>query len=90
MIWFEYKYLSANDILNNMKLLSSYSIIEYAILVWLIIFTLILIYYILPIIFIYLKEKDKQIEKDKKARMLKQILIQNKINEEIQKEINHH
>ena len=90
MIWFEYKYLSANYILNNIKLLTNYSIIEYAILAWLIIFILILIYYILPIIFIYLKERDKQKEKDKKAKTLKQILIQNKINEEIQKEVNMH
>lgn len=90
MIWFEYKYNSSSEIINNIKLLIDYSITEYFILAGLFILLIIFIYYIIPLINITLnyKKLDKKI--NKKKEMLKLILIQNKINEEIEKEVNIH
>ncbi len=90
MIWFEYKYTTSNVIINNIKLLLDYSIIEYSILVGLIVLLILTIYYVIPIINIILDHKKINKELNKKKQMLKLILIQNKINEEIEKEVNIH
>jgi hypothetical protein len=90
MIWFEYKYTTSNEVINNIKLVLDYSVIEYSILAGLIIFLILLIYYILPSINIYRDQKQINKKINKKKEMLKLILIQNKINEEIEKELNIH
>jgi len=90
MVWFEYKYITSSDIINTIKLISEYSIIEYSILVFLILFLIFNIYYLLPIYNIYSIEKAKIKEKEKKKKLLKLIQIQDKINKEIEKELDIH
>jgi len=90
MIWFEYKYTTSNEIINNIKLLLDYSIIEYSILAGLIILLILTIYYTIPIINIILDNNKINKNLNKKKQMLKLILIQNKINDEIEKEVNIH
>jgi hypothetical protein len=90
MIWFEYKYTTSAEIFKNIKLLSEYSINEYAILIGLIIFIILLIYYLLPLYSIkkQLNNENKKIEK--KKEVLRLIMIQKEINEEMEKELNIH
>jgi cytochrome c oxidase assembly protein Cox11 len=90
MIWFEYKYTTASEIIKNIKLLVDYSIIEYSILAILVIFLILSIYYLVPLINIIRNQNKINKEINKKKEMLKTILIQNKINEEIEKEVNIH
>lgn len=88
MIWFEYKYTTSSDIINNIKLLTEYSIIEYAILTISLILLILIIYYIIPTINIYFWFAKKENEQLKRKVMIKQIVMQKDINNEIEKELN--
>ena len=90
MILFEYKYTSSSDIINNFKLLTEYSILEYTILIVLLIILISMIYYIIPIINTYIIFRKKEKEKYKRKEMIKQIVMQKDINDEIEKELNIH
>ena len=87
MIWFEYKYTTSSEIMNNIKLITDYSIIEYIVLTLLIIVIILVIYYIIPAINTYFTFKRKEIELNKRKEMLRQIILQKNINEEIEKEL---
>ena len=76
MIWFEYKYITSSNIINNIKLLTQYSIIEYAFLIVFIIIIITIIYYIIPTLNIYLKYKEKEAEKINRKKIIKQIVMQ--------------
>ncbi|MFC1797779.1 hypothetical protein ACFLY2_00960 [Patescibacteria group bacterium] len=73
-----------------MKLLIEYNLTEYIILLISMFFIIIIIYYIIPGINLYYKLKLKEKEKQKKALLLKQIVMQKDINEEIENELNMH
>lgn len=88
MIWFEYKYTTSSEILNNLKLLIDYSLIEYFILVFCILLMFLIIYYIVPIINIYFEFLNKEKQIFKRKQMIKQIALQKDINDEIEKELN--
>lgn len=88
MVWFNYEYVSSTDIVNNIKLLTDYSLKEYSILIVYIILTILIIYYIIPTINIYFNFNEKENEKQNKKKMLKQIVMQKDINDEIEKELN--
>jgi len=90
MIWFEYKYTTSSEIFNNIKLLTEYSIIEYSVIAILSIILILFIYYLIPLINIINKQIKIEKKIAQKKEMLKSILIQNKINEEIEKEVNIH
>ena len=88
MILFEYEYTSSSDIINNFRLLTEYSLLEYIILIMLIIILISMVYYIIPLINIYLIYRRKEKEKGKRKEMIKQIVMQKDINDEIEKELN--
>ncbi len=87
MIWFEYKYITSTDIINNIKLLTDYSIQEYIILITCIILLILTIYYIIPTINIYFNYKEIELGKLNRKKMIKQIVMQKDINDEIEKEL---
>ena len=63
MIWFNYKYLSFIEVIDNIKTFNNYSFIELIVLVLSITIMILLIFYILPFFKLYLEEK-KKIEKE--------------------------
>ena len=87
MIWFEYKYRSPKYIIENIALLSEFSITEYIIILTLAILLLLLVYYLLPCIFIIKMYMAKKKEKINKNNFIKQIVIQKEIEEEIEEEM---
>ncbi len=84
---FNYKYIKADVIFNNIILVKNFSIIELLVLTLLIITFIISIYYILPTIYIYYKYIEEKILKKKKLSFIKQIALEKQIEEEIQKEM---
>ena len=88
MVWFEYKYTTSSEIMNNIKLLTEYSIPEYAILITSVVLLILIIYYIVPSINIYYILVNKEKEVQKRKEMLRQIVMQKDINDEIEKELN--
>lgn len=88
MIWFEYKYISFIEVIDKMKTFNNYSFIELIVLVFSIITIILLILYIMPFIRIYMDEKKKIKEKNRKREFLKKIALQKDIEDKIAKEIN--
>ncbi len=88
MIWFEYEYITLSEIINNIKLLTQYSYLEYLILFISLIVLILTIYYIIPIFNTYTILRKEEIIKEKRKKLLKQIVMQKNINEEIENEIN--
>lgn len=87
MIWFSYEFLTFSVAYNWIKIITSYSIIEFAILSISIIFFLLLILYIIPIIKIYCLEREKEKIKLKNRKMLKRITLQKDIEDDIAEEL---
>ena len=90
MILFEYKYTSSSDIINNFRLLTEYSVLEYIILIVLLFILISMVYYIIPITNTYVIYRKKEAEKYKRKEMIKKIVMQKDINDEIEKELNIH
>lgn len=88
MVWFEYEYVTSSDIMNNIKLLTEYSVKEYSLLAFSIIILIAFIYYVIPIINISLSFRKKEKEKETRKIFIKQIAMQKDINDEIEKELN--
>lgn len=88
MVWFEYEYVTSSDIMNNIKLLTQYSIKEYSLLTFSIIILIAFIYYVIPLINISHSFRKKEKEKETRKIFIKQIAMQKDINDEIEKELN--
>lgn len=88
MIWFEYKYISFNEVIDKMKTFNNYSFIELIVLVLSISIMILLIFYILPFLKLYLDENKKTKEKNRKRDFLKKIALQKDLEDKIAKEIN--
>ena len=88
MIWFNYKYLSFIEVIDNIKTFNNYSFIELIVLVLSITIMILLIFYILPFFKLYLDEKKKIKEKNRKRDFLKKIALQKDIEDKIAKQIN--
>lgn len=88
MIWFEYKYISFIEVIDKMKTFNNYSFIELIVLASSITIMILLILYILPFLKLYLEEKKKLKEKNRKREFLKKIALQKDIEDKIAKEIN--
>lgn len=90
MIWYEYKYSSSSEIIQNTKKILDFDLLEYSILIWSLFFMIILIYYIIPIINIFFEKRKKEKAKQDRKKLLNQIALQKEINEEIEKELEMH
>ena len=88
MIWFNYKYLSFIEVIDNIKTFNNYSFIELIVLVLSSTIMILLIFYILPFFKLYLEEKKKIKEKNRKRDFLKKIALQKDIEDKIAKQIN--
>ncbi len=80
-IWFEYKYQSIGNILNEIQ---NNSIFDYWIIAASVIASLILCLLILPFILVKTKENKDSKEKKRKKDKLKYLMIQNEIQTEIE------
>jgi len=87
MNWYEYIYNSPKYIINNIKLVSEFWLIEYLILILIIFLFIILIYYIIPYICILIEYIKKEKDKAKRKKLIKTIIIQKDLNDEIEKDL---
>lgn len=87
MVWYEYKYIPLNDIMDNIRVLSDFRWFEFNILMILIFFIFILIYYIIPIFQIIIQYNDDKKKTIKRKQLVKQIIMQKEIEDEIEQEI---
>lgn len=87
MIWFEYKFFSSLEIIQNIKLITQYSIIDILILIFLCILSILAIYYLIPFLEIYIKHLNANKAKKIKKELIKKIILQKNIEEDIEKEL---
>lgn len=87
MLGFNYTYASQEEIFSNMTHIWNISIFELLLLIWFILFTLLLIFVIVPWIIITCRFINEQKEKRNKKKLLSQILLQKEIEDEVEKEI---
>jgi len=87
MYWFEYTYNTPTFIINNIKLISEFSIIEYIILFVILSLFIWLSYYIIPYIDLLLTYKKKESDKLKRKKLIQTIAIQKDLDDEIEKEL---
>jgi len=86
-IWFEYKYITLNEIIKNMKLISTFNILDFIILFSLVFLIIVLIFYIFPLSSMLLEERKKKKIKEEKRKMIKQILLWKEIESEIEEDL---
>lgn len=87
MYWFEYIYNNPTYIINNIKLISEFSIVEYFILFIIVVLFISFIYYIIPYFDILITYKNKENEKIKRKKLIQTIVIQKDLDDEIEKEL---
>ncbi len=87
MIWFEYKYKTLENIVNNSRLITELPVVEMITLIVTIIIALFMINYFVPLILIAWEYKKELYDKRKKKQLLKQIIFQKEIENEIEEEI---
>lgn len=85
--WFQYKYRTFNEIIERTNNLIDFSIIEIWLFLLSILFTFLMIYYIMPIIKIFNSSLEKDLLKKKKKRNLQKMLLQKDIENEIEEEL---
>lgn len=88
MIWFEYKYTTSTEIMKSLKIIIDYSITEYLLLAFWLIFIILMIFILLPTFSIFLKYTKNEKKKKERKNMIQQIAMQKDINNEIEKELN--
>lgn len=88
MYWFEYKYITFSDVINNITIIYDYSIIEFIILVIWLIFILVMNLYIIPTIRIYIEYRKIEKETEKRKEFLRKIKLQKDIEDKIAIELN--
>jgi hypothetical protein len=74
--------------MNNIKLLTEYSIQEYILLIFSILILISFVYYVIPLFNISHIFIEKEKEAQKRKLFIKQIATQRNINDEIEKELN--
>lgn len=88
MYWFEYKYITFSDVINNITIIYDYSIIEFIILVIWLIFILVMNLYVIPTIRIYIEYRKIEKETEKRKEFLRKIKLQKDIEDKIAIELN--
>ena len=87
MIWFEYKYKTLENVIENSRLITQLPPIELIILGSSIIFIIFMINYLVPVFIVAWDYKKELKEKRKKKQLLKQMIFQKEIENEIEEEI---
>ncbi len=90
MIEINYTYNSVEKIFNDVILIKDFDLIWYSILISFLIFFFISVTYILPTLYIFKEEYIKNREKKSKKLLLKQIVMQKELEDEILKEVKKH
>lgn len=87
MINLNYTYISSGEIFQDIVFIKDFEILWYAIIIFLIILCIIFIMYIMPVFYSIKESYKTQKEKDSKKLLLKQIIMQKELEDEILKEI---
>lgn len=87
MTGFSYTYTSIEDIFINIKTLADFSLTEYILLSWTLAILFVVVYTILPLLYIIHEHRLKEKEKSKRKKLLTQITLQKEIEDEIEQEI---
>lgn len=88
MFWFQYEYLKSHEIFKNFLKIYDYSIFE--ILVLIIWTTIILasVFYIIPFIKNYIKNKNEARKKKEKKKIIDRIVLQKNLEDLVMREVN--
>ena len=87
MFWFEYKYNTTEEILDSIKRIIDFSVLEIAILIGVIVWTIACITYVFPFLMSFDSKRKKEKAKRKRKKLLNQISMQKEIEDEIAAEI---
>jgi len=87
MYWFEYEYNSPTYIINNIKLISDFWLIEFIVLFIIVWLFIAFSYYIIPYLELLIIYKKKESDKIKRKKLIQTIAIQKDLDDEIEKEL---
>lgn len=87
MFWFEYKYMTVSEIMENIKLITDYETVDYIVLIVSIFVVFLLIFFIIPYFEIYVIKKQEEKIKNKKMKMLKRIALQKEVEDQVANEL---
>ena len=87
MVWFEYEYNTTKQILDSVRTVSEFSVIELSTFIAIIIGVIGSILYIFPFFIWFVHQKKKEKSKKKRKKLLSQISMQKEIEDEIAAEI---
>ncbi len=90
MIDLEYTYISANNIFKDIVFIKDFEAIWYIAILVSIIFWIVLIMYVIPMFYSIKDTYKKNKEKESKSLLLKQIIMQKELEDEILKEVKKH
>jgi len=90
MIKLDYTYITASEIFKDIVFIKDFDILWNIIISFLIMIWIIIVLYILPIFYSIKENHIKQKEEKRKKLLLKQIIIQRKVEDEILNEVKKH
>lgn len=90
MIDLNYTYITTNEIFKDIVFIKDFNIIWYIVILLLIIFWIVIIMYIMPTLYSIKENHIKEKEKDSKKLLLKKIIMQKELEDEILKEVKKH
>lgn len=83
----EYKYYSLDEIFEKVNIINNFTNIDYIVLWFVIIFSILLVLYVWPIIKAMIEYYKIKIQKSIKKKNLKKILLQKELEDTIEKEL---
>lgn len=87
MYWFEYEFNTPAYIINNIKLISNFGILEYFVLLIIIVIFIFLLYCFIPYVDLLIVYRKKESDKIKRKKLIQSIAIQKDLDDEIEKEL---
>lgn len=88
MFWFNYEYIKSSELFNNFLKIKDYWLLEYLLLFIGIIIINLLIFIIIPKIYLFLEKNNENKEKKAKKRMIDKIILQKNLEDLVMREIN--
>lgn len=88
MFGFNYTYISSFEILKKMTRIFDYTIMEWSIIGWFTLWTIVLIVLIIPYFYILFITHKQNIEQKNRQKMMDRIILQKNLEDVITKEIN--